>query len=272
MKYGLILLMVLSSSILLAQTVSPWGYEDDGKIYKITEVTSADGAMVNIQYSKSLVGKYGLVLYVITCETKQHRLCGVLTEMYLFQLPKKYTLILEKIKEFEKVTAYRFVFQYDPDDEDNLNIWTFPQTRKFKRDIEMIVWLDNADNEDNYCGSFNPGKYWNYRQIYDENLAKMREMSAKEYYDSVSDVYIYFIEDEIEKASEHLKEYGDSKSYTFKYSRDILDVIKKYDPDRAERYVKEINELREKGDFYDTSYNLFEGMNNDDSYEWAHRI
>ena len=254
MKYSVILIAIFLSSILMAQAKSTWGYEDDGNTYKITEVTSDNGAKLHIQYSNPNELKNGLVWYVITCDTKQHLLYRFQTERWLFYV-KKYTLTLEKIKEFENVTAYQLIFQYDPEDEENLDKYSLPETRKSKIDIKMIVWLSNDDKKDIYCGSFhseNMKKNMGYRQIYDENLIRMRAMSEKEYYDSVSDLYIYFIEDEIEKANEHLKEYGDSKSYTFKYARDILAVIRQFDHDLAERYINVINELRKTGHFYYT--------------------
>jgi len=160
--------------------------------------------------------------------------------------PDDYTFIISKLKDFENVTTYDFVFDYKYTGE--LEMTDGYGNPKTSLQEEKLFWIDTKENK--YSGSdLYPPVIYKY-EITDEYLMPIsieqysKNLELKTYYLYAKDMWVDYVENELEKIRTSLNE--GAFNYVNDRGVEILDFISIFDKELADKFSEERTILEQK--------------------------
>jgi len=240
-----IIIMALFSLRLLCITVDE-AYGGGSKIPQFTDkktiATAEDGKSIIIkQFSPEFRKGYDeATRYVILCEHEDQMLYEFQHDSDFLKNSGYTEFSLTKLREFEHVTLYEFIFGFKDSKFSKSDINSF-NTSKERDDFLMkrLVWLDK--DGDKYCRAlyYDPSAFLS-AVVDGKNL-------AEDYYLHVRDLYIYLLNDELDRA-EAILDNNDSLDILSWLGMPvhILRTMQSFDKDIYEGYKERYSALSER--------------------------
>ena len=201
-------------------------------------VTADDGAKIVIKEQNPKrahhievysMDDFGNSVSFVLCKNGTHFLAKIKhPEDYFNKYIGDYKLSLKKVKSYEHVTEYLFIFTFNINEKIKEEMTTYNYT----------VWMDIE--HDKYCG----GEF--YYPVSTKNILTKTKTGQK-FYNYTSDMFLSWLQDGLTNGIKSLDEYDyfyDIKIFTY----GILDMISVYDFDKGEELNAELSELIQRRD------------------------